>query len=73
MRYPTLTWQAAHLLARAHAARGEAEAASEAARLAIATIETVSARAPELALRQTFLAWPRVQAARDDSSRLLRG
>ena len=73
IRYPTLTWQAAHLLARARAATADMEAAVEVARLAAETIDGVAARIPDPALKRTFLAWPRVQAALDDRSRLERG
>ena len=71
--YPTLTWQAAHLLARARAATTNMEAAVEVARLAAETIDGVAARIPDPALRRTFLAWSRVQAALDDLSHLERG
>jgi hypothetical protein len=71
--YPTLTWQAAHLLARAQAGENKVEEAFASARLAVETIDAVAARIPELALKQTFLAWPRVQAVRDDLDRLRRG
>jgi class 3 adenylate cyclase/tetratricopeptide (TPR) repeat protein len=72
IQYPTLTWQAAHLLARAHAGGDKMEEALGAARLAIDTIECVAARAPDQALRRTFLDWRRVQAAREDLERLRR-
>jgi class 3 adenylate cyclase/tetratricopeptide (TPR) repeat protein len=72
IRYPTLIWQTAHLLARARAGGGDVEGARAAARLAAETIETVAAQAPDSALRATFLAWPRVQAARDELARLER-
>jgi tetratricopeptide (TPR) repeat protein len=70
--YPTLTWQAAHLLGRAQASRGRMEEAAGLARLAVDTIETIAARVPDVALRRSFLAWSRVQAVRDDLDRLLR-
>ncbi len=70
--YPTLTWQAAHLLARALAAQSKKEEAFVGARLGVETIDAVAARIPEAALRETFLAWPRVQAVRDDLDRLRR-
>jgi tetratricopeptide (TPR) repeat protein len=69
---PTLTWQVAHLLARAQAASGRLDEAAAIARLALVTIELVSARAPEPSLRPAFVEWPRVQAAREDLDRILR-
>jgi hypothetical protein len=42
------------------------------ARLALETIDAVAASAPDVALRKTFLAWPRVIAAREDLDRLTR-
>jgi class 3 adenylate cyclase/tetratricopeptide (TPR) repeat protein len=72
IEYPTLTWQAAHLLARAQAAAGRLEEAAGTARVAVETIDLVAARAPEPALRRTFTEWPRVQAAREDLGRILR-
>jgi class 3 adenylate cyclase/tetratricopeptide (TPR) repeat protein len=71
--YPTLIWQAAHSLALARSARGDHEGAGEAARLAVATIDTVAAHAPDPALRRTVLEWDRVQAARDTLDRIRRG
>jgi class 3 adenylate cyclase/tetratricopeptide (TPR) repeat protein len=70
--YPTLTWQAAHLLACAEASRGRMAEAVGAARLAADTVDTIAGRVPDAALRRTFLAWSRVQAVRDDLDRLLR-
>jgi len=72
IQYPTLTWQAAHLLARAQAEARRPDEAIVTARLALETIDTVAARAPDLALRQTFLAWQRVVEAREDLDRLIR-
>jgi class 3 adenylate cyclase/tetratricopeptide (TPR) repeat protein len=72
IEYPTLTWQAAHLLARAQATAGKLDAASATARLAIDTIDLVAARAPEAALRRTFTEWTRVQDAREELTRILR-
>jgi tetratricopeptide (TPR) repeat protein len=72
IEYPVLTWQAAHLLARAQAGQGEMEAALASARLAVDVIDRTTARIPEPALRATFAAWPRVQAAREDLERLRR-
>ncbi len=71
--YPTLTWQAAHLLGVARAAAGQPAEAAALAGLASETIAAVAGRAPEPALREAFLASPRVQAAREDVERLLRG
>jgi predicted ATPase len=71
--YPTLTWQAAHLLALAHAATGEMEEVATAARLAVDTLGEIADRLPDAALRRTFLAWRRVETAREDVDRLLRG
>ena len=71
--YPTATWQTAHLLARAREAAGEGEAAAAAARLAREAIDFVAGRAPDAELRRSFLAWPRVEAAREDLARLERG
>ena len=61
--YPTLTWQAAHRLAEAHAAGERYVEASAAAVLATETIERMIADAPDSRCRDTLLAWPRVQAA----------
>ncbi len=71
--YRTLTWQAAHLLALAHAATGEMEEVATAARLAVDTLGEIADRLPDAALRRTFLAWRRVETAREDVDRLLRG
>jgi tetratricopeptide (TPR) repeat protein len=71
--YPTLTWQAAHLLARAEAAAGRIEEAATVARLATDTLDQVVARLPDPALRRTFLAWRRVVTVQDDVERLLHG
>ena len=70
--YPTLTWQAAHLLARSQAGQNNREAAFTTAQLAVETIDAVAARIPDPALRETFLAWPRVQAVREEQDRLSR-
>jgi class 3 adenylate cyclase/tetratricopeptide (TPR) repeat protein len=72
IEYPTLTWQAAHLLARAQAAAGKLDDAARTARVAVETIDLVAARAPEPALRRTFNEWPRVQTAREELDRILR-
>jgi tetratricopeptide (TPR) repeat protein len=70
--YPTLTWQAAHLLARTRAGQDKVEDAFTTARLAADTIEAVAARIPDSALQQTFLAWHRVQSVREDLDRFRR-
>ena len=72
IEYPTLTWQAAHQLARAQAAAGKLDEAAVTARLAVETIDLVAARAPEPALRRTFTEWARVQSAQEDLNRILR-
>lgn len=72
IEYPTLTWQTAHLLARAQAEARHRDDANVTARLALETIDVVAGRAPEPALRKTFLEWPRVAAAREDLGRLIR-
>ncbi len=72
IEYPTLTWQAAHLLARAQAAAGRLEEAAGTARVAVETIDLVAERAPEPAMRRTFGEWGRVQTAREDLHRILR-
>ncbi len=72
IRYPTLIWQSAHLLAQARAGLNRMEDAFAAARLAVETIDGVAARVPEDAMKQTFLRWSRVQAVRDDLDRLRR-
>jgi class 3 adenylate cyclase/tetratricopeptide (TPR) repeat protein len=71
IEYPTLTWQSAHLLARAQAAAGKLDAATSTARVAVETIDLVAARAPEPALRQTFNEWVQVQTAREELHRIL--
>ncbi|MGH7354952.1 MAG: ATP-binding protein, partial [Candidatus Rokuibacteriota bacterium] len=70
--YPTLTWRAAHRLARAQAETGKRDDAATTARLCADTLDLVAARAPDAALRRTFLEWSRVQAAREDIDRILR-
>ncbi len=72
IQYPTLTWQAAHMLARAQAEQKKVEEAVATARLAADTIAAVAARAPDAAVKSTFLAWPRVQAAMEDLERIQR-
>jgi class 3 adenylate cyclase/tetratricopeptide (TPR) repeat protein len=70
--YPTLTWQAAHLLARSQTGQNNLEAAFATIQLAVETIDAVTTRIPDPALRETFLAWPRVQAIRAERDRLSR-
>jgi tetratricopeptide (TPR) repeat protein len=68
--YPTLTWQAAHQLARAEVAAGRLDAARSHAQLAAATIARMGELAPVSELRRSFFEWPRVQAALEDAERL---
>jgi len=63
---PTLTWQAARLVA----GQNNLEAAFAAIQLAIETIDAVATRIPDRALRETLLAWPCVQAVREEQDRL---
>jgi class 3 adenylate cyclase/tetratricopeptide (TPR) repeat protein len=70
--YPTLTWQAAHLLARSQAGQNNLETAFASVQFAAETIDAVAARIPDPALRETFLAWPRVQAVRAEQDCLSR-
>jgi hypothetical protein len=70
IRHPTLIWQTAHRLALARAGADEMDEARAACRLAAETIAAVAAAAPEPALRQSFLAWPRVQEVDDTLGRL---
>ena len=69
IRYPTLTWQVAHLLAQARAEQHKMDDAFTAASLAVETIEAAAAKIPDPVLKQTFLLWPRVQAVREDLDR----
>jgi class 3 adenylate cyclase/tetratricopeptide (TPR) repeat protein len=71
--YPTLTWQAGHQLARALAGQDRREEAFATIQAAAETIDRVAAAAPDSALRASFLAWPKVVAAREDLDRLRRG
>ena len=79
--YPTLTWQCAHALSRALAARAEhdrgardrVEQAYEMARLAADTIQAVADRLTDAALATSLLSWSRVRAVQDDLDRLRRG
>jgi class 3 adenylate cyclase/tetratricopeptide (TPR) repeat protein len=72
IEHPTLTWQAAHLLARAQVEAGKVDAAVATARVVVETLDLVAERAPEPALRRTFTEWTRVQRAREDMARILR-
>jgi class 3 adenylate cyclase/tetratricopeptide (TPR) repeat protein len=72
IEYPTLTWQAAHLLARAQAEARRPGEAIVTARRALATIDAVAGHAPDAGLRKTFLEWPRVVTAQEDLDRLIR-
>lgn len=58
--YPTLTWQAADLLARAHAQSGAPDDARAAARLAKDTVAWIASAAPEPSLAESLWRWPRV-------------
>ncbi|HEV8457003.1 MAG TPA: hypothetical protein VGR44_01790, partial [Methylomirabilota bacterium] len=80
IEYPNLIWPAAHALAGVLASRAEAERAARAKRdeahvvatLAAETIAEIAERAPDPALRHTFLSWLPVQAALEDLERLRR-
>jgi hypothetical protein len=58
------------LLAQAAAGADRMDEARAAAADARTAIEHLAARAPEPALRQTFLAWARVQATLEEAERL---
>jgi class 3 adenylate cyclase/tetratricopeptide (TPR) repeat protein len=70
--YPTLTWQAADLLARARVLLGEAEQAEAAARLARETVDVIAAAAPESSLAETLWRWPRVIEMQETVERVRR-
>src|SRR5262249_45033580 len=72
LQYPTLAWQAAHLLAVAQAEQRKTEEATTTARLALETIERFASEAPDDAMRRVFCAWPRVQRAMEDIERIQR-
>jgi tetratricopeptide (TPR) repeat protein len=80
IEYPNLVWPAAHGLAAALASRAERERAARTkgdevqilAALAADTIRSIAERAPETALRESFLAWTPVQAALEHLERLRR-
>jgi Tfp pilus assembly protein PilF len=71
--YPTLTWQSTDLLAQALRAQQRMDEAHDAARAAVETIDWIASRVPEPGLRQSFLGWQRVQAARETLDRLAHG
>src|SRR5436309_1737030 len=58
--YPTLTWQAADLLARASLALGAGDDANAAAHLAEDTVAAIAAAAPESSPADTLGRWPSV-------------
>jgi class 3 adenylate cyclase/tetratricopeptide (TPR) repeat protein len=72
IEHPTLLWQAAIDHSSALAAIGRAEDAQVAARLALETIDGIAGRAPDAALRQSFVGWRAVQDAQARAARLLR-
>jgi tetratricopeptide (TPR) repeat protein len=80
IEYPNLVWPAAHGLAVALASRTERERLARSkgdevqtlAALAADTIRSIADRAPEAALRETFLAWSPVRTALEDLERLRR-
>ena len=71
--YGTLVWQSADLLARAFSAGDRPDDARRAAAIAAETIDGIAARAPDAELRRIFLAWRRVEQARETHARLGRG
>ena len=70
--YPTLTWQAADLLARASLALGIAEKAHAAAGIAQDTVAAIAAAAPESSLADTLWRWPRVIEMQETIERVRR-
>jgi class 3 adenylate cyclase/tetratricopeptide (TPR) repeat protein len=80
IRYPVLTWQAAHLLGRALApSAGErgvpaarVEEAGAMLQLATDTIASIAESLPEAGHRASLAAWDRVQAVHADLDRLRR-
>jgi class 3 adenylate cyclase len=70
--HPTLTWQAADLLARARLQLGDAEQAGAAARLAEDTVAAIAAAAPESSLADALRRWPRVQEMQETVERVRR-
>jgi tetratricopeptide (TPR) repeat protein len=72
IEYPTLAWQAGHLLAQAQMEARRHDEAVVTARQALDTIDAAAANAPDSGLRKTFLESPRVVTAREDLDRLIR-
>jgi class 3 adenylate cyclase/tetratricopeptide (TPR) repeat protein len=84
--YPTLTWQAGHGLARALERQGRrvpgsvrtramadrVERALDMAQFAMGLVQSIADRLPYPVLVQSLMAWPRVQALREDLERLRR-
>ena len=70
--YPTLTWQAADLLARTHLALGAVDKAREAAALAERTVDAIASAAPEPALADDLWRWPRVHEMQETVERVRR-
>jgi len=70
--YPTLTWQAADLLARANMAAGADDEANAAAHLAEDTVAAIAAAAPESSLADTLRRWPRVVEMQETVERVRR-
>jgi hypothetical protein len=52
------------------AGQNNLEAAFASVQLAVETIDAAATRIPDPALKETFLAWPRVQAVREEQDRL---
>jgi tetratricopeptide (TPR) repeat protein len=71
--YPTLTWQAAHLLAQAERAAGQIEEAWASVCVAHQMIQQIAAASPADDLAKTLMAWPRVMAALETYRELERG
>jgi tetratricopeptide (TPR) repeat protein len=70
--YPTLTWQAADVLARAHMKLGAADKARAAADLAERTIAVVADAAPDPSLSDALRRWPRVHEMQQTLERVRR-
>ena len=70
--YPTLTWQAADLLARARMKTADVEGARDAVTVAGQTIARIAESAPDPALRQALWQWSRVQEAQETVERARR-
>jgi hypothetical protein len=73
IQYPTLAWQAAHLLALTQAEQEKIEEATATAQIASEIIQGVASAAPDDAMRRMFVGWPRVQRATEDVERIQRG